>query len=382
MRIGFEAKRLFTNYTGLGNYSRFVVNALSSYNPGNEYFLYTPKHVANSEVSEIVRNQNIEVIRPTGVYRCLPSLWRSWGLSKTRSAKRLDIFHGLSQELPYGLPSGVKKVVTVHDLIFLRYPDFYNKMDVSIYKAKVTTACDRADRIIAISNQTAQDVVDFLKVDPDKVQVVYQGCHPNFKRRTTAEERERVKIKYNLPGTFILNVGTIEKRKNTSILIEAMSLLPDSLQIPLVIIGRGSRYMQEIIELAGKRNILHKVHFIHKASFADFPAIYQQASMFVYPSLFEGFGIPLLEAIASGIPVITSQGSCFSEAAGPDSLYINPHAPEELARKIQFVLNDAHREDRIDRSRMYIRKFEPAVIVQQLDHLYRSLVDVTTPSYT
>ena len=374
MKIGFEAKRLFTNYTGLGNYSRFIVSALSSLSAGNEYFLYTPKQVTNGEVDEIVDNENIKVIKPKGIFRLLSSLWRSWGLSQSSSAQRLNVFHGLSQELPYGLPSRVRKVVTVHDLIFLRYPGFYNAMDVSIYKTKVKSACVRADRIIAISKQTAEDIVHFLKIDPGKIEVVYQGCHPNFKRLVNDGEKVAVRKKYNLPSKFILNVGTIERRKNILSLIEAMAILPADVRIPVVVVGQRSAYLRELVAKAEEKKVLGQIQFLHTASFSDFPAIYQQARVFVYPSLFEGFGIPLVEAIESGIPVITSTGSCFIEAAGPDAMYVDPHDPAALARDLERVLRDDNlRKQMVTNSRVYVQQFDPLLIATKLNNLYSQL---------
>jgi glycosyltransferase involved in cell wall biosynthesis len=214
MNIGFEAKRFFTNYTGLGNYNRFIVDALSRHAQQNKYLLYTPKKKSNAEVDEIVDRENVEVVLPEGFYSLVSSAWRTFGVNSASATKSLDIFHGLSQELPFNLPGRVKKVVTVHDLIFLRYPKFYNPIDVAIYKVKVKSACQRADLVIAISSQTAQDIIDFLKIDAGKIVVVYQGIHPNFKRHISEEEKKIVREKYNLPSKFILNVGTIEQRKN------------------------------------------------------------------------------------------------------------------------------------------------------------------------
>ena len=124
MKVGFDAKRFFNNFTGLGNYSRFVISSLSQHAPENEYFLYSPKVKSHSEFSSILERSNIKIIDAPAIYRNLKitSLWRTWGVSKEPSVKVLDVFHGLSHELPLGMPATVKKVVTVHDLIFIRYP--------------------------------------------------------------------------------------------------------------------------------------------------------------------------------------------------------------------------------------------------------------------
>jgi glycosyltransferase involved in cell wall biosynthesis len=374
MNIGFEAKRFFTNYTGLGNYSRFVVDALSAHNTGHQYYLFTPRGAVNSEVSTILNRSNVKVIKPGGIFQVAPSVWRTWGVSFNPYARALDIFHGLSQELPFNLPRRIKKIVTVHDLIFYRFPQFYHDADVAIYKAKVKSACRRADKIIAISNQTAQDLIDFLNIPASKIEVVYQGCHPNFKRAVTLQEISEVKKKYKLPEQFILNVGTIEERKNLLVLIEAFALLPKGMRIPLVVIGRVTEYYQRVVSRAKELGVFDEIIFLTHAVFSDFPALYKGSTVFVYPSLFEGFGIPLVEAITSGAPVITSQGSCFQEAAGADAIYIDPKNPHELASRLKDILGDATLRNRmVEKSSAYVRKFEPAEIASTLTRVYSSL---------
>jgi glycosyltransferase involved in cell wall biosynthesis len=375
MNIGFEAKRFFTNMTGLGNYSRFIVDSLSSFEPDNTYYLYTPRKTIHPEVVNITNHSNVEVVTPGKLFRMsrCTSLWRSWGVSNDKSIKQLQVFHGLSQELPVGLPKKVAKVVTVHDLIFFRYPQFYNPIDVSIYKFKLRNACEKADRVIAISRQTANDIVDFLKIDQKKIDVVYQGCHPNFKQKFTPQQLAEVKLKYNLPEKFILNVGTIEERKNLMVLVKALASMPKHSQLPLIVLGKKTNYHARIVHEAVRLGVLDKISFIHNASFADFPGIYQQATVFVYPSLFEGFGIPLVEAIESGVPVITSRGSCFSEAAGPSSIYIDPMNTEDLGSQLFNVLSDEDlREKMASQSLQYIARFQPKVIAADLMKVYKN----------
>ena len=145
---------------------------------------------------------------------------------------------------------------------------------------------------------------------------MYQGCHPSFKKKFSVAEIEKVKAKYKLPESYILNVGTIEERKNVLLLIKALSQLPKDLKSQVVIIGRATKYKARIVEEAGRLGVGEKITFLHNVSFADLPAIYQGAQIFVYPSVFEGFGIPIVEALESSVPVIAATGSCLSEAGG------------------------------------------------------------------
>lgn len=378
MKFGFDAKRFFNNFTGLGNYSRFVIDALSKHAPENEYFLYTTKAKDHPEYQAILRRSNISVVTPPVAYRFLAitSLWRTWGVSKESTVKTLNLFHGLSQELPLNLPAKVRKIVTVHDLIFVRYPELYSPIDVRIYKAKVKTACNNADKILATSNQTKQDVVEFLKVDPAKVEVAYQGCHPNFKKKNSPAEIQSIKIKYQLPAEYILNVGTIEARKNVSLLIQALALLPKEIRTHIVIIGRPTEYKKEIIDTAHRSGVTEWLIFLHGVSFEDLPAIYQGARLFVYPSIFEGFGIPIVEALESSVPVIATTGSCLSEAGGSGSVYVNPHDPRELADQIRNILtHEDVRNQMINLGKQHIKIFEPKVIAEKLMSVYESVMN-------
>jgi glycosyltransferase involved in cell wall biosynthesis len=375
MKIGFDAKRFFNNFTGLGNYSRFIVDALSQHVPENDYWLFSPKIKVHPEITPIVSRSNINVVKPPAIFNFFraSSLWRTWGISKESSSKQLDLFHGLSQELPLNLPKSIKKVVTVHDLIFIRSPELYKPVDVFIYKTKVKRACQHADKVIAISQQTADDIIEFLKVPPERVEVIHLGCHPNFRKKHSEEAIQKVKAKYDLPAEYILNVGTVEPRKNVLLLIKALALLPETLRRHVVIVGRATAYKAQVVEHARRLGVEKWISFLHNVPFTDLPPIYQGACVFVYPSIFEGFGIPLVEALQSSIPVVTSTGSCFSEAAGPGSIFVNPHQEEELAFQLQQVLeNEDLRSQMIRAGKLHIAQFEPAVIAAKLSSLYKT----------
>lgn len=376
MRIGYDAKRLFNNFTGLGNYSRFIVGGIKEFFPEEQLVLFTPTIKDNTETKFFRRAEAFTTFMPSSFLSTLKlgSYWRSFLVKDEAIRAKLDIFHGLSHELPHGISSVTKTVVTVHDLIFLRYPQFYKSLDRWIYTKKLAYACKEADCIIAISEQTKNDLIEFLKMPAEKIVVVYQGCHSNFHKSFSGEELSAVQQKYNLPNQFLLNVGTIESRKNALLLVRALKELTDT-TIPLVIVGRPTAYLEEIKSFIAVNGLKNRVHFIHKASFPDLPAIYQLSTVFVYPSLFEGFGIPLVEAIACGVPVITSTGSCFSEAAGPAAMYVDPQDVKGMADSIEKVLNDASlRQNMVKKSTEYIKRFEPEVIASEMMKVYRSLV--------
>lgn len=370
MRIGYDAKRLFCNHRGLGNYSRDLIRIVSQYYPENQYDLYTPK----IKIDVSLNTKNTTVILPTGVYKYLPSsLWRTIGMKS--DIKRLgdDIFHGLSQELPIGIENiAVKKVITFHDAIFIRYPELYASSYRKIFTAKNRQSCRIADRIIAISKQSKQDAIEFFNADPAKVEVIYQGCNNIFRQLVSLETKEQIKRKYNLPTDYLLFVGAIEPRKNIAAILKAIS--QEGINAPLVIVGRLTNYTQELHNLAKKLKISTQVQFLHHVETIDLPAIYQQAQLFVYPSIFEGFGIPILEALCSETPVITSSGSCFEETGGEHSLYVEPLNTQEIGAAIQTVLNDSSIQKMMKiQGSLHAQKFCDTIIASQLMSLYKRI---------
>lgn len=370
MRIGFDAKRAFNNFTGLGNYSRFVIDALREYCPENDYFLFTPSARQHPETGHLL--ERFSVIQAPILYKRtgLKSLWRSFGMSNDITRAGIDIYHGLSNELPFG-GGRYKRVVTIHDLIFIRYPELYNSIDRRIYWRKFKTACRKADRIVAISQQTKADIVEFFQEPDDKIDVVYQGVHPNFLRSWSTQELDAVRKKYNLPDQFILNVGTVEKRKNALLILKALKV--GKLDVPVVIVGRHTAYVSELREYIEKNKLEKQVVFLQNVSFPDLPALYELCDVFVYPSFFEGFGIPVLEALYRNRSVITSKGSCFHEAGGEVALYTDPDDENELAALIGQLLNKEVTREKQCLIRDHLKKFHPKAIASDYQTIYKKL---------
>lgn len=372
MRIGYEAKRAFFNMTGLGNYSRSLIKAMASSYPRNEYFLYTQKIIPGNRVDFIKRHKQISVTTPRSAR--FTWLWRSKFVITDLKAAGVQIYHGLSHELPIGInTSGIKSVVTIHDLIFKRFPQYFGLVSRKIYMAKIKYACKHADKIIAISERTKLDLVELLNIDKKRIEVVYQDCDEIFKVEQSAIKKGEVKLKYNLPKKFILSIGTIEERKNVFLLVKALKLLPNDTR--LVIIGKDTNYAKKIKQYVSRTQLSGRVLFIPNASFADLPAIYQLAEIFVYPSRYEGFGIPVLEALVSGIPVVAATGSCLEEAGGPDSLYVDPDDETDLAEKLRLLLtNKELQKSMVEKGKIYAQKFEGKKLANQLMTIYQNVV--------
>jgi glycosyltransferase involved in cell wall biosynthesis len=367
MNIGFEAKRVFHNKTGLGNYSRDLIRILSQYSANNNYFLYNPKQ-ANEVLFETNEKNVFEKKPKTAYYKKFYNLWRQKGIVADLVKDDITLFHGLSGEIPMGLKeNNIKSIVTIHDLIFMHYPHLYSFFDRKIHYFKFKKAATNADKIIAISKQTKKDIVHFLNVDPDKIEVIYQGCHSAFKEEYTDAEKKEVAARYKLPNQYILNVGTIEERKNALLIVKAIK----NIDTTLVLVGKETRYTALVKKYIKDNNIEHKVLFLKGLSIKDLAITYQLATIFIYPSIFEGFGIPIIEALYSKVPVITNKHGVFPEAGGPDSIYIEPNNPEELAEKIVLLLSNKDMRDRLSENGLvFVQQFNNDVIFQAIDQLY------------
>ncbi|WP_373843172.1 glycosyltransferase family 4 protein, partial [Bacteroides heparinolyticus] len=310
MKIGFDAKRAAQNKTGLGNYSRFVIESLAETIPVGRYLLYVPHPGKTACMDNLLQRYNVDMRCPrTGFWKRLRSLWRVWGVTPDFEQDRIRLFHGLSNELPLNIRKArrVRSVVTIHDLIFLRHPEYYPYIDRKIYAYKFRKACQNADRIIAVSQCTKQDIIDFFHIPEEKIDVVYQGCDASFKRPVDAEKKESVRRKYRLPSRYILYVGSIEERKNLMLVAQALPFLPDGTEV--IAVGKRTRYADKVETFLRRNGLEHRMRLVSDVPFDDLPAFYQMASVFVYPSKFEGFGIPLLEALNSGTPAIGATGS-------------------------------------------------------------------------
>ncbi|HRH60276.1 MAG TPA: glycosyltransferase family 1 protein, partial [Chitinophagaceae bacterium] len=245
MNIAFDAKRAFSNTTGLGNYSRTLIQSLAAYYPQHEYFLCAPKL---TDAFPMYQYKNLHSVTPQKFpSNFFTSAWRSSWVKNDLKKLNVDLYHGLSHEVPVGIQkTNIKSVVTIHDLIFERYPEQYHPIDVFIYRRKFQYACRYADAIIAISEQTKKDIIEFYKISEEKITVCYQSCIAAFGEQAAASEKEKVKSKNGLPAEFFLYVGSVIERKNLLTICKALHALKDKLDIPLVVIGDGDNYMNQV----------------------------------------------------------------------------------------------------------------------------------------
>lgn len=371
MKIGFDAKRAFHNNRGLGNYSRDLIRILQERNFG-ELILFNPKQKQKSNVHLTDKTQ---VITPkSAIFRFFKGLWRSFIIGKLSYRKKLDIYHGLSGEIPFGVYKKTPTIVTIHDLIFVRYPHLYSFFDRKIHFFKFKYAAQNAHHIIAISEQTKQDIIDFLGISSEKISVVYQGCHHAMKRCYDENKKNEIRKKFGLPQRFVLNVGAIEPRKNALEIVKAIK----DLDISLVLVGNKTTYYEQIVSFCKENQMESRVITLQNISMEELAVVYQMADVFCYPSVFEGFGIPIIEALFSKIPVITSYGSCFSEAAGKYSVYIElDKASQQIKEAIlQIQSNPDKRKLMVEEGYKHAQNFTDEAVFQNLTSVYRKIKNV------
>ncbi|MCX2431165.1 glycosyltransferase family 4 protein [Pedobacter sp. GR22-10] len=374
MKIGFDGKRAATNLTGLGNYSRSLIESLARQYPEHQYLVYSPKVKSAGQIDTFFEKENISLKLPQdGGF-----LWRSLNIVKDLARDQVQLFHGLSHEIPFAIQhTRIKSVVTIHDLIFLRFPQYYQFIDRKLYKWKSKSACKRADQIIAISEKTKADIIEFYSINPDKIEVIYQSCDDIFKYPFDDSTLKRISLKYKLPEKFVLNVGTIEERKNLNLIVQALKNVDEDYK--LVVIGKKTGYFKTVKKEIEKLGLNKRVIFLQNIPFADLPGIYQLADLFVYPSFYEGFGIPIIEALYSGVPVIAATGSCLEEAGGPDSIYVDPTNVNDLSTAINHVLgNPALQKEMKEKGLEFVQKFNSPNVTQQLMDCYINLLSPST----
>jgi len=333
MNIGFDAKRFFLNRSGLGNYSRWLIHGLINQYPQNSYHLYTPQ-VNKGDLAPDFTTSNSEVTihLPSNLFK---TFWRTKGIKKDLLKHSIEVFHGLSNEIPYGIEkTKIKSVVTIHDLIFKIHPEYYNPIDRSIYDTKFKSACERSNKIIAISEHTRQLIIDHYGIPKENTEVIYMDSLPIFHESADAKKLSEIKKKYSLNQPFFLNVGGGGGRKNQVRLCRAFAEIANNIDHNLLICGKKGRDFEEIEKVIKTYNLKNRIHWLENITDEDLFNIYHLSYATVFPSLYEGFGIPIVESYRCGKPVITSFGSSLEEVAGSSGLKCDPRDINDIATQM------------------------------------------------
>lgn len=374
LTIGYDGKRAVCNFTGLGNYSRLIIESVAQSMPHSRLMVYTPRLNDSPRLSAMLSHPNVSLRLPAHTTLPWPrQLWRSYGIAPQLRHDGVGLYHGLSGELPLNIRQcRIPAVVTIHDLIFRRHPEYYRPIDRAIYDYKFSRACRDATRIIAISEHTKHDIIEYYGTDPSKIDVIYQGCDPQFSAPVSEDAIDMVRRTYNLPRRYIVTVGTVEARKNQLLAVQALRELPPD--VSLVIAGRHTPYAGQIKSYARAKGISHRLIWIEGAPFSHLPALYAGAAASTYTSRYEGFGIPVIESIAVGTPCVVATGSCLEEAGGASTPAVDPDQPTALASELTRLL-DHPDPTIITRGREYIKRFDPHTFTQQIIDTYTKAID-------
>lgn len=368
MKIGFDAKRFFHNDTGLGFYSRTLIENIALYAPETEISLFNSTNSIHELTQPILSNSSIrfeKLNKPAWYYRF-------FNLNRIIKKSAIDIYHGLSNELPF-VKTRIPSVVTIHDILYEKFPEDFPWIDRMVYHQKTKQAIANSDSIIAISEATKKDLIDRFKIHDEKVKVIYQPCDPALLTIDPAETEKTIK-KYNLPSEFNYFVGSLTYRKNAKVILEAMSLLPLEKRLPLILAGSGKKYELELKKIAASRKLSSSIHFLQIPR-KDVISLYHRANCLIYPSLGEGFGLPVLEGISANIPVITSKISSLPEAGGEVSLFIDPQSPRSLAEILMDLDKNKWIEQNREKRIMHLSRFEPSKLIKEyFDQVYKPLM--------
>jgi glycosyltransferase involved in cell wall biosynthesis len=378
MNIGLDAKRIFFNNSGLGNYGRRFYHALEKAPGDDRFYLFTPKPVpADNPYLQEVNHSNSFITGPEKPWLKMMggAPWRSRLIHARLKKEQIGIFYGLSNEIPFGKShSGIVSAVIIHDLIFLRYPQLYPKFDAFFYKVKTRYASEKADYIIAASEQTKKDIVDFYNVHEDRISVIYPCSDPIFYSGKSVDSSEFFSPKRR----YIISIGAITPRKNLMKTVQAFKLVKEKYDLDLVVIGTavglGRDYMKSVMNFLEENKMSDRVHFLGNVPYKFVPDICKKAELMVYPSQFEGFGMPIVEGLFSKIPVITSKGGCFPEAGGDATIYINPDDPEEIAVWIGKLMDsESLRNELIGKGYKYAQRFRQENIENEIVNFHKAV---------
>lgn len=371
MNIGYDAKRLFNNKTGLGSYSRNLIHCMNQFYPSESYYLYTPSVGLPEYEAEFNGLDSVSIQKAEAANK---AMWRTYGISNDLKRDKIDIYHGLTHELPRNInKANCAKVVTIHDLIFKRHPEYFPATDRAIYNLKWKHSINTADKIVAISEHTKSDIIEYYNVNPEKVEVIYNVCDKRF---YDASKISADQYQLELPDNYMLSVGSIEPRKNFESIVKALARIPNDQRIHLVIVGGGkSKHKKKLLELVHSLDLKHMVHLRSDITNDQIVEVYQRAKFLVYPSHYEGHGLPITEALLCGTPVISSYTSSMKEAGGPDCLYFDPNEIEDIKAAITKIQDDTELRKKIStKGRQYaMQLFNRQAIVTQTLNLYKSL---------
>lgn len=375
MKIGFDAKRFFFNHSGLGNYSRRLIESLLKYHPEHEYVLYVDRldalDKAHPEALRILKRYVHNRSDGSDLYTVVmvdgPKWWRTWGMGKRAAMDGVDVFHGLSNELPWDLPASVAGVCTIHDVIFKEFPAYYPWLDRLIYDFKTKKAVQKAAKLVMTSEATQRQVEKYYPQAKGRSSVIYQAVDPEF---YVGESSNHWHVS---SSPYFVYQSSFTDRKNHAALVEAFALIHRQTHWNLTMIGLNGPTLSVVKKQIEQLGLSDRIICLVDQSREEMIACVTGAAGFVYPSLNEGFGIPLAESLAANLPMAVSNIPVFRELVEDLPVYFHPNNAQEMAAAmLQITLDDEQVRQRLLRPSLK-KKISDENTAQQCVELYQKV---------
>ena len=367
MIIGVDGYFLYEqNNTGMGTLARNVLKEIARLDHTNTYILFTPKVFHDEYVQEITQNKNIKILEVNSILKKWRRLWlQSLKLRKKIIQEKVDIFFGPSEYIPVLLPKKVKTVVTIHDVVFKIFPSTISFFDKILYNSLLPLCVRKADAIITISHSSKEEIKKYLHVDESKISVIHNGIPLD----------KYIPPKKVIKENYILFVGTLQPRKNLVSLLKAFTLIAKETDCNMVVVGAmgwKTSSIENTVESI-EPTIRKKIHFLGYVDNDQLINLYQKALIFVAPSLHEGFGLIILEALASGTPVVTSPCGAIPEVFKDSVIYADPLKPDDIAQKIVDLLkNKQNQKKMIVQGITFAKNYDVSITAQKYIDFFNS----------
>lgn len=379
MRIGFNGRYVQKTLSGIEYYLLNLVSGLSEIDRSNEYFIFLNRQAFTDESARSHLDKtgvNIRVSDRFSGSRLSRLSWDYATLGRDLNREKIDLFHGPSFSVP--LVKTCPSVVTIHDMAFRHTPESYTRLNRYYFKVLLPLVVKKVAAIITDSQSSKRDIVNLLSVPEEKVSVVYPGVSPEFRDIRGDESGDRVRCKYKTGKSFIFNVsGLITPRKNLDTLIKAYARLKDTglIDRKLVIVGRAAWNYGGVFDLVSRLRLDNDVIFTGSVPKEDLVELYNSADLSVFPSLYEGFGFPVIESMSCGTPVVCSNTSSLPELAGEACRLVDPTDDEGLSEAISEILSDTDlRDDMSRRGLVRAKGFDWKETAKRTLEVYRQAV--------
>lgn len=375
MKIGFDAKRFFFNHSGLGNYSRRLIESLLQYFPDHEYVLYVDQldalDKAHPDALRILEHYGNSAgdspDRYTLVMVDAPKWWRTWGMGKRVASDGVDVFHGLSNELPWDLPKSVAGVCTIHDVIYKVFPSYYRWWDRTIYHWKTNKAINVASQLVLTSQTTQKQVEAYYPQVKGRSTVIYQAVDDAY----YSNENSHQSIQEEAP--YFVYQSSFTDRKNHAALIEAFSLIQKQTSWNLKLVGLNGPTLSALQSQIESLGLSSRITCLIDQPKDVVISLVKGASGFVYPSLNEGFGIPLAESLAANLPMAVSNIEVFKELVEDLPVYFHPNKPDEMAAAMLSITSSEIQAQQRMKREVLLKKVDAQSIAKQCVELYQKV---------